>query len=482
MKFFTIILITTILFGLTPKTIHAITQPLAQPNNQFGIHIIDQNDFQKAAELVNSSGGEWGYITVVIREDDRDIDKWQQIFDKARRLKLIPLVRLATKLENQSWAKPRIEDVEPWADFLNSLNWVTKNRYIILFNEPNHAKEWGGQIDPQEYAKLSRLFHTHLKAASDDFFILPAGLDLAADNTRDTMHPKDFLEKMYQSDDQIFRIFDGWTSHSYPNPNFSGNTYDTGRNSIIGYRWEQNLLKSLNLDKKLPLFITETGWSHAEGMNYQTSHKPADQVAQNFKVAFEQIWTDDNVVAITPFLLNYQDEPFDHFSWLKPATNQPYPQFDTVKQLAKVAGQPEQIEDSQLVKRYFPKQILAETNISIATQFINTGQTIWNSQEYSLYVETSLEGSSYTLDSIPTTEPGDIAKAWLNLTTPEQTGQHNITLQLQKRGQPFGEPVTYTFTVVKQTNLVARIKIWLDQLLHHKNLLVLLYQDLQTTT
>jgi hypothetical protein len=39
--------------------------------NKFGIHILSANEIEKAKELVNSNGGDWGYVTVVIRDDQR---------------------------------------------------------------------------------------------------------------------------------------------------------------------------------------------------------------------------------------------------------------------------------------------------------------------------------------------------------------------------------------------------------------------------
>ncbi|MFZ5366355.1 MAG: hypothetical protein ACOZBZ_03605 [Patescibacteria group bacterium] len=47
----------------------------ASPNNKFGIHITQAEDLPLAAELVNSSSGDWGYVTVVIQEDDRNQEK-----------------------------------------------------------------------------------------------------------------------------------------------------------------------------------------------------------------------------------------------------------------------------------------------------------------------------------------------------------------------------------------------------------------------
>ncbi len=60
-----------------PKEILAIYEPASFPNNKFGIHIADTADLPDAASLVNSSGGDWGYVTFVITEDNRDIFRWQ---------------------------------------------------------------------------------------------------------------------------------------------------------------------------------------------------------------------------------------------------------------------------------------------------------------------------------------------------------------------------------------------------------------------
>ena len=130
MKLLTVLFVALVVLFSAPP-INALEDPLQSPNNHFGIHVIDINDFKQASELVNSNSGEWGYITFVIREDDRNFDKWQQAFDQLRELKLIPLVRLATKSQGDTWDAPRSDDISPWVNFLNSLNWVTKNRYII---------------------------------------------------------------------------------------------------------------------------------------------------------------------------------------------------------------------------------------------------------------------------------------------------------------------------------------------------------------
>ena len=173
-------------FGGVP-TAKAIVDPLTPDNNPFGIHILDESDLEDAAKLVNSSGGNWGYVTLVIRADERDSKRWQSAFNKMRELHLIPIVRIATKMSEDSWEKPNLDELDGWVSFLSELNWVTQNRYIIIGNEPNHAKEWGGEVKPDEYAKYLETFSKKLKEGSKDFFILPAGFDASAPNGKETM-------------------------------------------------------------------------------------------------------------------------------------------------------------------------------------------------------------------------------------------------------------------------------------------------------
>src|SRR5438093_552359 len=140
------------------KPVFAFDQ--SAPNNKFGIHLAtpSKEDIKAAASLVNSNGGKWGYVTLVIQENDRDRGKWQEVFNELREEHLIPIIRLATKPVGSYWERPVKEDAESWAGFLNSLNWVVRERYIILFNEPNHASEWGGVVSAKDYAEVATAF------------------------------------------------------------------------------------------------------------------------------------------------------------------------------------------------------------------------------------------------------------------------------------------------------------------------------------
>lgn len=329
-----LVLIFLVLFSLVvPSFANASYLPFTpEKNNKFGIHILDESDLVDAAKLVNSSGGEWGYVTIVIRQDERNLDRWSKAFSLMSTLKLIPIVRIATVSENGVWKKPDEENAKSWADFLRVLPWPTTRHYVVLFNEPNHAKEWGATINPAEYARISRRYWEELKKADTDFFVLPAGLDAAAPNGKGTMDSKDFMTEMFNSDEFIFTIFDGWTSHSYPNPGFSGSPSDNGKMTVRGYEWEINFLKDYYVPQDISVFITETGWIN-NGFSQE-------RIAAYYKQAFAEVWSDPRIVAVTPFLLRYDGAPFKGFSWKIPGRDAFYPYFKEVLGISKIAGEP----------------------------------------------------------------------------------------------------------------------------------------------
>jgi hypothetical protein len=327
-----------LLFLLSFKQAQAITNPISSANNKFGIHIIHPCDLADAARLVNSSGGDWGYVTLIIREDERDIALWQEVFDSMAKLHLIPIIRLATTQNSHSWQKPNIKNIDDWVNFLNSLEWVTKNRYLVIFNEPNHAKEWGGKVNPEEYAQILRVFSEKLKASSENFFILPAALDASAPNSISSMDEALFLQRMFVKDPDIFNYIDGWNSHSYPNPGFAGSELASGKGTIKTFEWELGFLKELGINKSWPVFITETGWANDQVNN----------LSAKYVFAFENVWTSQNLVTITPFLLSHPDKPFDAFSW-KAKDGNFFDYFYSVQAIPKIKGKPLLDETRQVV-------------------------------------------------------------------------------------------------------------------------------------
>lgn len=297
--------------------------PASVSNNRYGVHILDPNEIIEASKLVNSSGGDWGYVTIPLRINDRDPEKWTKFFDSARRLHIIPIIRLATYPHVGNWVRPTVYDLVDFANFLNDMPWPTQNRYIILFNEPNHSYEWDGRVNPPDYVNLLIDSRRIFKSRSDNFFLLTAGLDMSAPNSKTSIDALDFYRLMTKFKPDWYSHIDGLAVHAYPNPGFSSSPFSTSRYGITSFRYETSLLSSLGFPPK-PIFITETGTTSSSDF---------------YIPAFTQIWTDPQIAAITPFLLYSASGDFAKFSLLNPIL-QPKNSYTAIYQLPKISGSP----------------------------------------------------------------------------------------------------------------------------------------------
>jgi len=420
---------------------------LAQtPNNKFGIHLAQPHleDLKKAAELINSNGGDWGYITLVMQENDRNRQKWQDIFDLLRKYHLIPIIRLATMPSGENWKQPNSSDAYSWVDFLDSLNWVVKNRYIVLFNEPNHGSEWGGQADPKNYAEVAFAFAKALKEKNHDFFVMLAGFDASAPHLPPKFYDEEvFLKDLIDDQPEIFKFIDGWVSHSYPNPAFSGSPYDFGRGTVRTYQWELNLLRQLGMEKDLPVFISETGWERKK--------LSENLVAQNFTIAFEKVWLpDEKVKAVTPFVLDYQMEPFLGFSWKHQGDDGFYQQYYFVQSIPKTKGEPEQIEKGEIIFD-LPKELVNKSTYQFKMKLKNQGQGYWDERNYGLLVN-DVKKTEFLIGDLGEISPNEEKEINFYLKTKDE-GQEKIKFVLQKNGKNILESRDFNFNILPLPSL-----------------------------
>ncbi|MBU0650113.1 hypothetical protein KJ605_01535 [Patescibacteria group bacterium] len=315
-----------------------------KPNNKFGLYIYAEEErfFKLADELVNSRGGDWGYVLIPYNVKDRDDSKWRRVFADLTKRHLIPIIQLwdinTTDYKN---------DTKKAAEFLNSFLWPVRERYISAYNEPNDARFWTN-CDPRNYAQVLNYTIDTFKAVNANFFMLNGAVNSSAPDVPGYVSAPAFLYQMNQEVPGIFNKLDGWASHSYPQPNFCGSPQATGFFSIQAYAAELAYLKNtLGVTKELPVFITETGWAHAEGAAYNGSFFDAEKVAQNYQTAFETVWLkDERVRAVTPFTVYYKP-PFDHFSWIN-EDGVPYRQFEVVKNIPKIKGEPASLQVTQM--------------------------------------------------------------------------------------------------------------------------------------
>lgn len=332
-KIISIVFFITCLLSLFSSRSFGAEDPLQVPNNKIGVHILFTSEVKDAARVVNANGGDWGYVIIPIQSGDKDIKKWQTFMDQAREFHLIPIIRLATQgdyFNTAVWSKPTYTDILDFANFLDSLSWPTKNRYVVIYNEVNRDDEWGGDANPTEYAQILSYAVTAFKTKNPDFFIISAGMDNAAANSATAINEYTFFRQMNAAVPGIFNQIDGIASHSYPNPAFSQPPNVLTNESIASFRYERDLISSLS-SKSLPVFITETGWSR--------EHIPDATIAAYFTTAYTSVWSDNSVAAVMPFLLTAGSGPFENFSLLT-KNLEDTPISKAIETLTKIKGQP----------------------------------------------------------------------------------------------------------------------------------------------
>jgi hypothetical protein len=301
-------------------------------NNLFGVHILFPEELKEASELVNSSGGDWGYVVIPIQSIDKNREKWQKFMDDCRTFHLIPIIRLATFPTGSVWSKPNEWDSLDFANFLNDLIWPTKKKIVAVYNEPNHAEEWGGEVNPYEYSDVLNDTIEQFKQKNSDFVILNAGLDASSPNSETSMDEYEFMRLMMIEQPDIFRKIDGFNAHSYPNPNFTISPTVDSRFSIKSYQHEINFLQDYYGIYGLKVYITETGWKINDYLKDET-------ISEYFKTAYQDVWKDDYLQVVAPFLLKADAGDFINFSLIKKSVKSK--SFEEIQRLKKIKGNPE---------------------------------------------------------------------------------------------------------------------------------------------
>ena len=314
------------LFAIVLLAFTFVTKPAhAQEGAVLGIDILNPAEAQAANALLKpanspeNSADDWHFVTIPLSLNDLSKkDEWQQFFDYAKVNHMIPVVRLATRFEDGAWKVPTKKDVVDLFAFLGALNWPTDERYVIAFNEVNHATEWGNHIDPAEYTQTLQFVSDWAKTEKQpNYKVLPAAMDLAAPTGRETREAFSYLEQMLATNPDIFKSIDYWNSHSYPNPAFSSSPTMTAKNSVRGFVHELAFIKK-KTDLDLKTFITETGWSE----NSATRNR----LAGYYDYMVDKVWSDPRIMAVTPFVLQGDPGPFSTFTFLN-KENQPTLQY-----------------------------------------------------------------------------------------------------------------------------------------------------------
>jgi hypothetical protein len=323
---FSLLALTLLFLSFLPK----VESVRAVEGSVLGIHILHPSEGESASELLHAdqSNNDWHYVTIPLSLDDlHKKDEWDKFCQFAKQQKLIPIVRLVTTFSNGAWQVPTHKNIVDEITFLSALDWPTDQRYIIAFNEVNHAQEWGGRVDPAGYADVLKFTSNWALSEEKTYRVLPAAMDLAAPNSGSTQEAFAYLDQMRANDQHIFDYITEWNSHSYPNPGFSAAPTASGKNSLSGFKTELAYLKE-KTGKELRTFITETGWvdNAATGRSLNSY----------YQYAVQQVWSDPRVIAVTPFVLQGDPGPFSGFSFLN-RNGQPTQQYAAYQRAIKDA-------------------------------------------------------------------------------------------------------------------------------------------------
>jgi hypothetical protein len=241
-----------------------------------------------ASDLVNASGGDWGYLTVVFTAAERDSAAGeyllQQLLDRCYEYRLQPIIRVSTRfdVETETWSRPEPDDAEKWRAFLEKGRWPTSKVWVIAGNEPNLGREWGGEVDATAYAAYLSHF-LDVFADSDRFMVTNGPLD--ASNTTEIPKMQDayeFLAEMRAAAPDIFERLEGWASNPYMIPH-------QGPELRYTHRAYESELEFIGRD--MPVLITEAG--HLNTGDEQ-------EIAAFYEEAFRDWMADPRVVAVTP--------------------------------------------------------------------------------------------------------------------------------------------------------------------------------------
>ena len=294
----------------------------AAESHKLGVHILETEELNEVAKLFPDGG----YITVPVRLDQLDEVKWQKFFDESDKFRFIPIIRFATNHNGKYWERPTKHDIVKFANFFSKLDWHRGELIVIAFNEPNHAPEWGGKVDPENYGQRLDFLVNWFNTEPKNYLVLPAGLDAAAANSNSTMSLNLFLDRLLSAYPDTIANLSGWNSHAYPNPGFSGLPVDLHKMSVRSYQFELDTIKK-RTGRDLPVYITETGWDNTK--------KKDRAIAEYFKRAYGKVWSPDiRVAAVTPFLFNAQTMPFSAFSLLDD-NEKPTMVYEMIQKLAK---------------------------------------------------------------------------------------------------------------------------------------------------
>lgn len=276
-------------------------------------------------------------------------------------------------------------------------------------------------------------------------------MDLAVADGADSMDAGKYFQQMETAKPGIFNKIDGWSSHSYPNPNFSASPLASGRLGIDGYKWELSQVSAYT-SSNLPVFITETGWRRTDSLT-------EDKIADYFATAYSSVWSDPKVVAVCPFVLDYPDGLYNSFSFKTDGRvlgKQFFNYYFKIQDLPKIVGNPVRENLASAIHLDFPQFITLEKPKTVLVTLRNTGNFIWDARR-DLVFNLDADGLKIVDWRLDREEvyPGEEATATISIMS-EKKGDIPVNLSLVDRDQTLYEK---DLSIKSETNLARFVRV-----------------------
>lgn len=330
------------------QTVHTV-------NAKMGMHTrltdeVEPWKIKRTLEMVRELGAPWvvEYFPWAYIEEQPGRYNWvhaDQVVEHAARQGLTLIARLGYVPQ---WARPKDTsplylDQDRFPDFARfaatfAARYRDKVPYIIIWNEPNLALEWGYQPpDPQKYTEMLRQVYPMVKQANPDVQVLAGALapTLAPPGSDAGMNDLDFLQAMY--DAGAADSFDVLAIHSY---GWHFGPDEAADPAAINFR-RAELLRAVmerNGDAHKQAMITEGGWN--DHPRWTRAVRPSQRITYTIR-AYEiaqQEWPWLSAICLWVMRFPWDQKSYqDYFSFVR-TDFEPKPIYTEVQRYAQGIG------------------------------------------------------------------------------------------------------------------------------------------------
>lgn len=310
-------------------------QTVATGNSKMGVHTrltdeVEPRKIKRSLEMVREMGAPWivEYFPWSYQEPLPGIYDWTHadlVVDHANRQGLRVVARLGLVPD---WARPKDSATsylapDRYPDFGRFVHAFVQHfegrvDYIIIWNEPNLALEWGFQpISPEDYTQLLKIAYQQAKEANPEVMVLAGALapTLAPPSSEWGMDDIVYLRRMYAAGAGDY--FDILAVHAY------GWVYpaeDPPDPQVVNFRRTELLRQVMveNGDAHKTIFITEGGWN--DHPRWTRAVKPSQRIQytiQAYELALEWEWC--QAMALWAFRYPWAAKSYlDYFTFVTP--------------------------------------------------------------------------------------------------------------------------------------------------------------------